>query len=102
MTDLEAELKTATGSDRALDRELALLLDPERAATPPDYTASVDRCIELVHLALPGWSWHVGWDAAGILPYATLHRGERLVEAAAPTVPLALLRALLKARREPG
>lgn len=95
---LEVRLQAATGSDRELDDALARLLAPQRAAAPPDYTASVDRCVELVHEALPGWSWHVGWDATGVLPYATLHREGRLVEASAPTVPLALLRAVLKAR----
>lgn len=96
---LGERVATATGSDRALDRELARLLaglPPADAA--PDYTASVDRCVDLVHQALPGWSWHVGWDASGVLPYATLHQGEQRVEARAPTVPLAILRALLRAR----
>lgn len=99
MDELEALLRAATGSDRAVDAELARRLDPARAAggDPPGYTGSVDRAVELVQVALPGWSWHVGWNASGVLPYATLHRGGRLVEASAPTVPLALLRALAKA-----
>ena len=75
MTDLEARLQAATGSDRALDAELARLLDPALADPPPDYTASVDRAVELLKALLPGWSWHVGWDANGVLPYATLHHG---------------------------
>ena len=100
--DLTALLAQATGSDRALDGALARLLDPGASGTPPDYTASVDRAVELVHALLPGWSWHVGWNATGVLPYATLHRAERLVEASAPTVPLALLRALVRARNVAG
>lgn len=102
MSDLETRLTAATGSDRALDADLARLVEPQGTGAPPEYTGSVDRALDLVHALLPGWSWHVGWNAAGVLPYATLHRGERLVEAAAPTVPLALLRACLRARRETG
>ncbi len=90
---LRRRIAGATGADRELDRELAALVDPVEPV--PDYTASVDRCIDLVHACLPGWAWHVGWNASGILPYATLHHGEHLVAAAAPTVPLALLKALL-------
>jgi hypothetical protein len=99
---LSARVAAATGSDRELDRELARLLTGAAPATAPDYTASVDRCVDLVHVALPGWSWHVGWDATGVLPYATLHLGGRRFEARAPTVPLALLRALLRARAGQG
>lgn len=102
MSDLETRLAVATGSDRALDAELWRLVEPWDERTPPDYTGSVDRALDLVHALLPGWSWHVGWNATGVLPYATLHHGERLVEAAAPTVPLALLRALFRAKREVG
>ena len=94
--ELLLALEAATGSDRDLDTRLASLVDAPAPA--PDYTASVDRCLELVRGLLPGWSWHVGWDASGVLPYATLHAGTHLVEAAGPTVPIALLRALLRAR----
>jgi hypothetical protein len=95
---LAHRLDVATGSDRELDGELARVLGGAAPGTvPADYTSSVDRCVELVRAAAPGWAWHVGWDASGLLPYATLHRGERCVEAAAPTVPLALLRALARA-----
>jgi hypothetical protein len=100
-SELEAlgeRVAAATGSDRELDRELARLLIGDASMPPPDYTASVERCIDLVHLVLPGWAWHVGWNASGVLPYATLHQGQQRVEASAPTVPLALLRALLRAR----
>lgn len=97
LRELGARLRAATGSDRELDGAVAKLLDPDRATAPPDYTASVDRCVELVQRVLPGWSWHVGWDATGVLPYARLRRAERLVAASAPTVPLALLRAAVEA-----
>jgi hypothetical protein len=97
---LQQRVEAATGSDRELDRELARLLGGGASAAPPDYTASVDRCIDLVHRVLPGWTWHVGWDATGVLPYATLHRDSKLVQASAPTVPLALLKALIRAHRQ--
>ena len=85
----------------AIERALAELAGQD-SADPPDYTASVDRCIELLHRLLPGWSWHVGWNATGVLPYATLHRGEQRVEAAAPTVSIALLKAVMKAHAAAG
>jgi hypothetical protein len=96
---LQQRVEAATGSDRELDRELERLLGGGAAAAP-DYTASVERCVELVHRALPGWTWHVGWDASGVLPYATLHRDTTLVQASAPTVPLALLKALVRAHSQ--
>jgi hypothetical protein len=93
---LLARLERATGSDRELDAALAQAFG---VADPvPDYTASVDRCLELVHAVLPGWAFHVGWNATGILPYATLHGPQGLVAASAATVPLALLKALFRAR----
>lgn len=98
LRELGAKLRAATGSDRELDGAVAKFLEPDLATAPPDYTASVDRCVELIRRVLPGWSWHVGWDAAGVLPYASLRRPGRLVGASAPTVPLALLRAVVEAR----
>ena len=92
---LRARVEAASGADRALDAEIAACFGV--AGPPPDYSASVDRCLELIHGHLAGWAWHVGWNASGVLPYATLHRGDHLLAAAAPTVPLALLRALLHA-----
>lgn len=99
-TELEAlsrRVEAATGSDGDLDAELTRVLGGGPAAKIVDYTASVDRAIDLVHAVLPGWDWHLGWNASGILPYATLSHGERRTTAAAATVPLALLRALTRA-----
>lgn len=90
------KLAAVTGSDRDLDRDLAELAGGS-ADEAPDYTSSVDRSVDLLHAMLPGWSWHVGWDAQGIMPYATVHLRERIFEARAPTVPIALLRALTAA-----
>ena len=81
-----------------LDAAIAEVLDPDHGADdPPSYTGSVDACIELVHHVLPGWGWHVGYGPKGILPYAALTHDDARHEASAPTVPLALLLALLEA-----
>ena len=98
-TDLETlsrRIEAATGSDADLDTEIGRLLGGRTGTDAVDYTASVDRTIDLVQAVLPGWGWHLGWNASGILPYATLTSGERRITAAA-TVPLALLRALMRA-----
>lgn len=93
---LLARLESATGSDRQLDAALAQAFGGGEPA--PDYTASVDRSLDLIHVLLPGWAWHIGWNATGVLPYATLHGPQGLIAASAATVPLALLKALLRAR----
>ena len=66
LDELLAQLEAATGRDRQLDAALALAF--AGGEPPPDYTASIDRCLELVHAVLPGWAWHVGWNATGVLP----------------------------------
>ena len=105
LENLAARLEAATGRDRDLDAAIASTIDTVPEGDPvPDYTASVDRCIALVGTALPAWHWHVGHGPLGIVPYASLSREtspgseEHLrVEASAMTVPLALLRATVKA-----
>lgn len=95
LADLSARLAAATGADPALDRAVAAAFG---AGEPPgDYTASVERCVALVERVLPGWRRHVGWGASGVFPYARLQRGAERASAEAPTVPLALLRALVRA-----
>ena len=88
---------TATGSDLSLDRQIAAYFG-EEGARP--YTSSVEDCVRLVERVLPDWAWHVGWSADGILPYATLRHDHRLIESSAPTVPLALVRVLIRAKQE--
>ena len=100
LDELLAQLEAATGRDRQLDAALALAF--AGGEPPPDYTASIDRCLELVHAVLPGWAWHVGWNATGVLPYATLHGPDRVTAASAGTVPLALLKALVKGKASQG
>lgn len=60
------------------------------------YSESVDCCLSLVKCLLPHWRLHIGYGVSGILPYASLTQGESHFEAEAPTVPLAILRVLVK------
>lgn len=99
LTSLLDRLRSATGSDRTLDAQIAELVPGIAPGDDvPDYTASVDRCLELIHEVLPGWGWHVGYGPSGVIPYATVKHSANRHEASAPTVPLALLSALLKAK----
>lgn len=92
---LLAATGAAFGSDPELDRRLAR----ELGAPPAAYTASIDAALDLIRHALPGWGWHLGWHADGIRPYASLHDRARTAhaQAAGPTVPVALLRAMAEA-----
>ena len=83
-------------ADPALDTLIAEHFNDTNAR---HYTSSVDDCIALISHAAPDWGWHVGWAANGATPYATLHRGHEMKEAKGPTVPLALLRVLVRATR---
>ena len=100
---LEKLVTQATGPDGKIDRAVADMFDGgiEEGVVSP-YTASVDACIALIQRTLPDWHWHVGHGPMGIIPYASMTRdgdgaGSGHVEATAPTVPLALLRVLVKA-----
>ena len=96
---LGRRLAAATGRDRDLDRAVAQVLDEaESISDPAAYTASVDRCLDLLQRRLAGWRWHLGYDARGIMPYAVLTNAALRCEATAATVPLALLRAITSAR----
>ena len=48
LAKLQARLDAATGSDRQLDEALARELDGAQGGTPPDFTGSVDRSLELI------------------------------------------------------
>jgi len=96
--ELAAALARATGSEAALDQLIATAF----ATDPVDFTASVGAAHDLAVAALPGWKLHVGFDANGMFPYAALTQGDLHVEANAPTVPLAILRAAVAAKlRQP-
>ncbi|MCK4868979.1 MAG: hypothetical protein KAT39_13080 [Alphaproteobacteria bacterium] len=97
-------IEAATGADRAIDAAIEQALRgpaPKhaegRAQAPPDYTASVDHCLDLLHALLPSWHWHLGRGARGIMPYASLSKGRATVSAGGTTVPLVLLAAIVKA-----
>lgn len=99
LNDLLARVRSATGRERQLDAAIAdLLRDADSMSDAPEYTASVDACIELVHRVLPGWGWHVGYGPRGVVPYAAVSNGPTRHAASAPTVPLALLAAMLMAK----
>lgn len=113
LTALRKKIQAATGSDRALDAEIARVLDDrEEGETGTDnpggrtgsgYTGSVDACIALIGRVAPDWHWHVGHGPSGILPYAALTKGtgndvKERIEVSSGTVPLALLGALIDTR----
>ena len=89
--ELHRQLQAASGGDAKLDHCLATVLNQP----PAPYTESVDACRRLQLALLPAWRLHLGYDARGFFPYAALSLGSSHVEAVAPTVPLAILRALL-------
>lgn len=93
--DLEHKLVAAMGGDAELDQLIATTFGV--AAAP--FTEAVEPCRALVASQLPGWHLHVGFGVSGVLPYAALSDAGHHVEAEAPTVPLAILRALLRAPR---
>lgn len=86
--DVESALAVASGGDRGMDVAIATAF----GQPPAEYSESVEACRALVAAALPGWQLHVGYDVAGVFPYAALRRDDVHMEAAAPTLPLAILR----------
>ena len=96
LEDLLQRIEAATGADPALDGDIAALLADSVEAVPA-YTASVDACLTLMHAVLPRWHWHLGHDASGVFPYASLSKGRRRVSAKGTTVPLVLLSAIVRA-----
>ena len=96
--ELAAALARATGADVALDQAIAAAFGVATGA----FTASVGAAREVATAALPGWTFHVGYDANGMFPYAAMTLGETHVEANAPTVPLAILRAAVAVKLRLG
>ena len=73
LTDLEARITAATGPDAALDAAIAAALGANLSGgQAPGATASVDRCLDLVHRHLPDWHWHVGFGVTGIVMVSLL------------------------------
>jgi hypothetical protein len=88
--DIAAALGKATGADADIDRMIAECF----AVASVDYSASIDHCRALAGQLLPGWRLHLGYGVTGLFPYASLTRGDEIHIAEAPTLPLAVLRAL--------
>jgi len=103
LKQLEATITAATGADKELDADIHDAVYGSRPEEAPPYTASVDTCLVLIHERLADWHWHVGYGPRGFFPYAMLTNDpqdeEARAEMAAPTVPLALLGAFIKALR---
>jgi len=103
LKQLEKKIAAATGADSGLDDDLHDAVYGSRSEQTPPYTASVDACLTLIQQRLPEWHWHIGYDPRGIFPYAVLTHNpdddDSRSEMAAPTVPLALLGAFVKALR---
>ncbi len=89
---LAARLKTASGPDPAIDVVIAEAFGMPMAA----YSESAADCRRLVARVLPDWRLHLGFDGAGGRPYAVVSNADIRVEAEAPTVPLAILTALME------
>lgn len=100
---LEIEIGAATGADTDLDAGIHAAVYGGSSGKAPAYTASVDACLTLIQKGLPEWHWHIGYGPRGILPYAVMTAGaaagDAKAEMTAPTVPLALLGAFVKALR---
>ena len=97
LQNLLLRLDQAQGHEPEIDSAIAdSFSEVLTGEDPRAYTASVDDCCWLIERLLPGWSWHIGYDARGLFPYAVVTDGVRRSEATAPTVPLALLRAGLR------
>ena len=102
LSQLVGRLEKATGADPTLDAEIHAafrsLGQADLGEAVRDYSGSVKTCFDIIHTLLPHWRWHVGFGVNGIVPYATVSKGQNdWFEASAPTVPLALLLALTRA-----
>ena len=113
LADLIARLTEATGPDREIDLDLWRLFGDLPPAvherwdyqTVP-YTASVDASLALVERVLPGKHWSLGWWDEGFrCEFLVFEEGEWWYHAGkgtvgeAPTLPLAILVALLRAKQ---
>ena len=99
LKSLQARIESAKGADRDLDADIErILVGPSDDA--PDYTASVDRCLELLHAILPNWHWHLGRCVTGVMPYVSLSNDKMTVSADGTTVPQVILTAITKVLTE--
>ena len=111
ITDIRARLHAATGPARELDeiifhyahgrkRSISTFEQYDPSERLPAYTASVDACLALVATKLPGK--HLYFCSGPGHQYANIQDDEGYPEMAmfAPTLPLAILRALFDTIRE--
>jgi hypothetical protein len=92
--DLLDRLMSVSGGDQDIDQAVAAAFGRPAA----DFTESAETARGLIRDVLPDWHQHVGFDASGLFPYAALSRNDIHIDAAAPSLPLALLRVLVKTR----
>jgi hypothetical protein len=95
--ELDHALEIATGADDGIDA----LAGRAFGCPAEHFSGSVEACRRLVETCLPGWTLHLGFDVRGVFPYAALTRGGVHLEAEAPALPLAILKAAVKAAQAP-
>lgn len=93
LSNLRNALDELTGADADLDRLLAEVLGAEC----DDFSGDATSSRKLVEQVLPNSRLQVGYDVSGVLPNAVLHYSGERFSIVAPTVPLAVLRALIEA-----
>lgn len=93
LDSLGEKIDAATGSDQEIDRQIARVFQ----IAPADFSADVMAARQLVEHLLPEVTLKVGYDVCGVLPSATVHAVSGRWTAVAPTVPLAILRAMMGA-----
>lgn len=86
-------LDGANGPDAGIDEEIARMFQAE----PADYLSSAVAARKLADDIWPEARLTVGYDVSGIFPSATVTCDERCSSSVAPTVSLAILRALMGA-----
>lgn len=104
--DLIERVRNATGPDREIDWDVdeALTGEVPDFHGCPRYTASIDAALALVERVLPGWQIAMGTCGEDDIPWACLTEPDddcRDFPASAPTIPLALIAALLSALNTP-
>ena len=83
-------LEVVDGPDPTIDQEIARMFQTE----PADFLSSAVAARKLVGDVWPEARLNVGYDVSGVFPTATVTCGKRRGSSVAPTVSLAILRAL--------
>ncbi|QHD70634.1 hypothetical protein GS397_26355 (plasmid) [Sphingobium yanoikuyae] len=90
---LSERLEVADGPDPTIDEEIARVFQTE----PADFLSSAVAARKLVGDVWPEARLNVGYDVSGVFPTATVTCGKKRGSSVAPTVSLAILRALMGA-----